>query len=665
MIGAIRALRHPERYGVNAQQAEGGGPQTRAQGVGQAILDTFPVIKFTKSNNNNSSRSSGRAPMPYPTWDKDVEVPNENDQSGYNMLAYGRARSGSQRPILQEEEMEDVDLDKIDMGIARQEEGATRHQQHSTTGTFESDRDSFHSAQDMVPSSRASHTGMPATSHASSSGGLGPEIAAAARTLAAHRMSRPADDAVISEENVGTSSAGLGADVNGRVEEDSEDVCPICLLEFEQGDDVRLLPCQQAHSYHKECIDPWLLNVSSSCPLCRKDFAAPDDETSGPVPNSSSDAASSPSDAIPAEENANRLVPDAVQSLEKTLGWAGLDYDEGPSNPGQSGPYTQAGPLPPTRQDTTRYLPPDLIFGPYAMTPSNTTNTSTSQPSQPTGPLSSRHSTSPKGYRGPGAFVNAHKDFDDFIIMKADGFPTYHLASVVDDTAMRITHVFRGEEWLPSVTKHIRLYNAFGYTPPSFGHLPLLVNADGTKLSKRTGDVKVEDYISSAALSPVAQQKGYEASALNNFLALMGWDHHHASGVLPFFPPSLAPPSLSSVEIRQDLNSIGELFTMQGLIESFDLDAINHKRAAVFLPKLDWINKMHLRRAGLIADRSQEQAGEEVQIGDQTRVDLIDRLVGMLQGKKVLKGCPLIEDKDYVGKVLDAELNGPKIIYGR
>ncbi|KAI5451315.1 Glutamate--tRNA ligase mitochondrial [Naganishia albida] len=419
-----------------------------------------------------------------------------------------------------------------------------------------------------------------------------------------------------------------------------------------------------------------------------------------------------------------RLVKDAVQSLEKTLDWAGLDYDEGPSNPGSVGPYTQSERLDiyrehvkklmetdhaypcfcskdeleairreqMTKKANTAYdgrcrhltveevqrqrqagqsfvvrfktspdpvdLPSDLIFGEYASSKPSTPDSESAPLSEfspsssstlshlPASTLSSRYTSAPKGHRGTGAFVNAHKDYDDFIILKADGFPTYHLASVVDDTLMGITHVFRGEEWLPSVTKHIRLYNAFGYTPPAFGHLPLLVNADGTKLSKRTGDVKVEDYI----------HKGYEPAALNNFLALMGWDHHHAPDVKPFFPPSLAPPSLSSVEIRQDLNTIGDLFTMPGLVESFDLNAINHKRAAVFLPKLDWINKMHLRRAGMIADWSVEKEGEGYQMGTQTRADLVDRLMEMLREKKVVKDSPLIEDKEYVGKVLDAEL---------
>ncbi|GHJ89353.1 hypothetical protein NliqN6_5755 [Naganishia liquefaciens] len=402
-----------------------------------------------------------------------------------------------------------------------------------------------------------------------------------------------------------------------------------------------------------------------------------------------------------------RLVGDAVESLERTLDWAGLDYDEGPSNPGSVGPYTQserldiyhehvkklletdkayhcfctqdelaairseqmakkassaydgrcrhlteeevrrrkqAGQSSVVRFKTSSEpidLPTDLIFGAYASATTPPANPSHLPPS----PLSAKYTAAPKGHRGPGAFVNAHKDTDDFIILKADGYPTYHLASVVDDTLMGITHVFRGEEWLPSVTKHVRLYNAFGFTPPAFGHLPLLVNADGTKLSKRTGDVRVEDYIN----------KGYEPSALTNFLALMGWDHHHAASTKPFFPPRLSPPSLSSVEIRQDLNSIADLFTMRGLVESFDLEAINHKRAAVFLPKLDWINKMHLRRAGMVA-RGEEREEEGYQIGNQTREDLVERLMQMLKEKKVLQGSPLIEDKEYVGRVLDAEL---------
>jgi hypothetical protein len=214
--------------------------------------------------------------MAYPTWDKNVDDPNEVS-AGYNMLEYGRARSGSQRPMLEGEELDDVDIDKVDQIHVPAQQGAatSRHNRHSTIGTMESDMDSFHSAHEIVTSSRTSYAGMPLAGSSSSHQAHGPEIAAAARTLAtAHqRTSRNPEE--------------MEAQNGGERAVEEEEVCPICLLEFEQGDDVRVLPCQQAHSYHKECIDPWcvkgireelilidiihrLLNVSSSCPLCRK-----------------------------------------------------------------------------------------------------------------------------------------------------------------------------------------------------------------------------------------------------------------------------------------------------------------------------------------------------------------------------------------------------------
>jgi len=92
------------------------------------------------------------------------------------------------------------------------------------------------------------------------------------------------------------------------------------------------------------------------------------------------------------------------------------------------------------------------------------------------------------------------EDIDDQILLKSDGFPTYHLAVVVDDHLMGVSHVIRGEEWLSSSPKHILLYKAFGWTPPQFAHLPLLLNKDRSKLSKRQGDVAVEDYLNKGYL---------------------------------------------------------------------------------------------------------------------------------------------------------------------
>jgi glutamyl-tRNA synthetase len=146
------------------------------------------------------------------------------------------------------------------------------------------------------------------------------------------------------------------------------------------------------------------------------------------------------------------------------------------------------------------------------------------------------------------------KTVDDSVLMKSDGFPTYHLANVVDDHLMDITHVIRGEEWLPSTPKHIALYNAFGWDVPEFAHLPLLLNPDKTKLSKRQGDVGVEDYI----------KKGYSKEAITNFVAFLGWN-----------------PGGGDEK---------EIFTLKELEEAFSIEKV-HKAGAVFnIEKLDWFN---------------------------------------------------------------------------
>lgn len=98
-----------------------------------------------------------------------------------------------------------------------------------------------------------------------------------------------------------------------------------------------------------------------------------------------------------------------------------------------------------------------------------------------------------------------NQDEEDFVLMKRDGYPTYHLANVVDDHLMKITHVVRGEEWLISTPKHIALYKAFGWEPPTFAHLALLVNNDGSKLSKRNASVDLSTYRLGNILPPALQ----------------------------------------------------------------------------------------------------------------------------------------------------------------
>jgi glutamyl-tRNA synthetase len=157
----------------------------------------------------------------------------------------------------------------------------------------------------------------------------------------------------------------------------------------------------------------------------------------------------------------------------------------------------------------------------------------------------------------------SRKAIDDQVLVKSDGFPTYHLANVVDDHLMGITHVIRGEEWLPSTPKHILLYEAFGWDVPQFAHLPLLLNPDRSKLSKRQGDVAVEDYLA----------KGYLPEALLNFVALLGWN-----------------PGEGKTQ---------EIFSLDELVEAFDLAHV-HKGGAVFdVKKLDWLNAQYIKKLSL------------------------------------------------------------------
>ena len=141
-----------------------------------------------------------------------------------------------------------------------------------------------------------------------------------------------------------------------------------------------------------------------------------------------------------------------------------------------------------------------------------------------------------------------NSQLDDQIILKSDKYPTYHLANIVDDYLMGISHVIRGVEWLPSTPKHILLYNMLDIQPPAFAHIPLLVNTRGAKLSKRHGDISVQSYI----------DKGYLPEGLINGLALLGWT-----------PPSHDDPNIlnSNLKIFEE----SEILTMEDLEAYFSI----------------------------------------------------------------------------------------------
>jgi glutamyl-tRNA synthetase len=280
-----------------------------------------------------------------------------------------------------------------------------------------------------------------------------------------------------------------------------------------------------------------------------------------------------------------RYVEGAVDNLVRTLHWAGLEFEEGPGQGGDSAPYVQSERLAIYRDHAAKLLNSGIAY--YAFeTPEELDAMRKEQERLRLPPKYDRRALrlSPeevqrKRASGQPAVVRmkvpddgvvafediirgrvefAVAQIDDQVLLKSDGYPTYHLANVVDDHLMGITHVIRGEEWLSSTPKHILLYRAFGWEIPQFAHLPLLLNPDKSKLSKRQGDVAVEDY----------RKQGYLPEALVNFVAFLGWNPGDAR----------------------------EIFSLEELSGEFLLERVGKSGAVFNREKLDWLNAQHLRK---------------------------------------------------------------------
>ena len=281
-----------------------------------------------------------------------------------------------------------------------------------------------------------------------------------------------------------------------------------------------------------------------------------------------------------------RLVKGATEHLQEVLNTMGIEYDEGPDKGGDYGPYIQS-----QRLDIYKKYVQELIEKGEAYycfcSKERLDEMRESQKKRKLAPMYDKHCRvlpqediqkyldEGKSYVVRQAIpvdekialkdaVRGHVEFDsntldDHVLLKADGFPTYHLAVVVDDHLMKITHVIRGEEWLPSAPKHIALYKSFGWEAPEFAHLPLLLNPDRTKLSKRQGDVNVEDYLA----------KGYLKDAIINFIALLGWHEE---------------------------KSDQEIYSMDELIEKFSLNRVQKAGAVFDLQKFEWINTHYIKQ---------------------------------------------------------------------
>src|ERR1035437_9693401 len=185
----------------------------------------------------------------------------------------------------------------------------------------------------------------------------------------------------------------------------------------------------------------------------------------------------------------------------------------------------------------------------------------------------------------------AGKDVEEFVILKSDGFPTYHLANVVDDHEMGITHVLRGEEWISSTSKHLYLYEVFGWIAPEFAHLPVILGPDKTKLSKRHGAKSALDY----------KEEGYLQEALLNYTALLGWNP-------------------GGDKEQMSLEEMGGLFK---------LEDINTANPIFDLKKLEWINGLWIRTLAT-EGKLKERLAEFYKDNKEALVKLNDKNVDVL-----------------------------------
>ncbi|KAI0327285.1 glutamyl-tRNA synthetase [Cubamyces sp. BRFM 1775] len=338
-----------------------------------------------------------------------------------------------------------------------------------------------------------------------------------------------------------------------------------------------------------------------------------------------------------------RAVPGAVEGIQSALEWAGLEYDHGPGGPGPHGPYYQSERLDLYHSYANKLLEsghayrcfcsPDKLAATrekLARTGSNSTydkaclhltEEEAARKVRAGEKFIVRLNDGKLPVRPPGydlVFKNlkdAHASLPtDPVLLKSDSFPTYHLASVVDDYEMGITHVVRGEEWLPSLPLHLDLYACLNLSIPQFAHLPILLNPDGSKMSKRKGDVHVLDF----------KKRGWEPNAVLNWVALAGWGVQDAS---------------SSSAHKQAPDST-TLMTVDEMIQNFDFSVLTHRRSVLDPMKLEYINKHHLMRListpeGLwaLAERAYPYVREAYPDSPYATVAHLEKVIAVLQGR--------------------------------
>ena len=328
-----------------------------------------------------------------------------------------------------------------------------------------------------------------------------------------------------------------------------------------------------------------------------------------------------------------RTVDNSKANILEALRWLGLDWDEGPDIGGPYGPYVQS-----ERVDIYKGIAEELavkgiayycVCSPERLQEMRKIQSENKQPpgydrlcrnietkTPPDQPHVIRFKMPLKGntifndlIRGDITFEN--KNIDDFIILKSDGYPTYHLASVIDDNAMNISHVMRSDEWVSSTPKHIQLYKALGYKSPLFAHLPIILGPDKSKLSKRHGSVSIMQY----------KEEGFLPEAMINFLALLGWS----------------------------VDDHTEIVSMEDLINLFSIERIGKAGAIFNHEKLNWMNGAYIRNMSIndLVQKASTALGTYIEHhGDYvTSKDYLTRIIPLVQERiKTLNELPDLVD---------------------
>lgn len=318
-----------------------------------------------------------------------------------------------------------------------------------------------------------------------------------------------------------------------------------------------------------------------------------------------------------------RLVPGALEDIKTHLRWLKLDWDEGPDAGGEHGPYAQSDRLDIYHEYAEKLLGSGDAYQCYC-SPERLARLREEQRARGESPGYDRHcrnlsAEERAGYEAEGTtpvlrlkmplegeisfedvirgeITFSFEDLEDIVLLKSDGFPTYHFANVVDDHLMKISHIMRGDEWISSVPPHLVMYEAFGWEPPIFAHLPMILDPSGEgKLSKRKGSdqmTEVREF----------REAGYLPEALFNFMARLGWAY----------------------------SGEREIFTREEAVERFEIEDVRPAASTFSYEKLEWMNGVYIRElsADELADRLTVFLREK---GFDVELDFMRRVTPLIQ----------------------------------